>query len=226
MKNLTIIFFLLLVISSCGSETEQNSNDPVEDQNNTERDTTAATFSFSEPESFDDILGHNELKAFEPYDKVDRYVTDDLNHFQSYKFKDLFEFAYPEEPVFEQTEKDGYQSHQVSTVHNGTIYSIEVLDYSKDEAFEHDLGFVQFTHNEYIEYLDGMKIGHETFIETMYGLKGYYSYYSFDSEDKTYKEDLLTLGFDNYLLMVQVTSRPKYEAKSKVQEFVNAIKLL
>ena len=227
MKNLYLLIVGLSLFYSCGegAENESENQETTITNGSSESDTTTELFTLSSDKTWDDILGNGETEPFQPFDKVKRYATDDLNHFNVYQFKDIFEFAFPEEPTFETTEKDGYQSHQISKVHNGTIYSIEVLDYTLVDSFEHDMGFVKYTHKDYIKFINGAG-GSENYVETMYNLEGYYSYYEFETNDQTYMEDLLTLGFDKYLLMIQITSRPKYEAQSKVQEFVNALKLL
>ncbi|MBK7128939.1 MAG: hypothetical protein IPM74_03000 [Crocinitomicaceae bacterium] len=57
-----------------------------------------------------------------------------------------------------------------------------------------------------------------------HGVHGHHSSYTYSLESETYCEDLITMSVGQVVIYYKVMSRPKFEAKTKLEYIVNSVK--
>jgi hypothetical protein len=167
---------------------------------------------------------NNATSDFVPHADVARYANEELNDFGTYQFEGILEFSFPEEPEFKTEEKSDHTLNKISAVFNGSIYAIEIEDYSVVSG-EVDASYAVYVHDSYIDFLGG-EVESSNELDLGNEVTGKYSVYSYPLNDKTYFVDHVTLRSGDYVVQIDVTSSPKYEATKKVKQFVDAVKFL
>ncbi|MCB9224530.1 MAG: hypothetical protein H6582_10165 [Crocinitomicaceae bacterium] len=208
----------LTLLFSCSGNTEESSNHSSNDDNDAIEDIVDELFD-------DDTKVGEEFKVFEG---VERYDNDNQLGFDSYDFQGVFEFTFPVEPEFEEElifDKYGYDKYSASKVYEGTIYKVVVEDYSKNESKVIDDMEVYIGHSSNWEYIGGV-LKNSVDVVLPNGLKAKYATYTWDLDDKTYCEDLITVGLKHHIVYFFVTSRPNFETAQKINEFISGFKVL
>lgn len=208
MKNVTLIASALLILNSCGdSNSDSNTN-----QSNNTIETNEETQDF-------EVSDNASSSSWTIFDGVERYSSTDSPGLSKYEYNDLFDFAFPVEPEFEEVPKEDHTNYQISKVHNGSIYDVTVEDYSNQPG-EVDNGYAVFVHDSYVEFMEGQSL-HSSEINLSEEVFGIYSVYEYSFNDKDYKVDHITWRKGDYLVHLTLTSRPNFESTVVVSEFFN-----
>lgn len=219
---------ILSLSFACGSQSEDDThqaastNDEQEEANN-----NGSNFE----ETMNDLwaemdsIAESNILPFAPSEKVNRKPNGDLNKLNTYNYKDVFEYAFPEPAEFEEIQKEDHMTYAASLIIEGKVYAITVDDYTADPSIEIDKGFTNFIHKGKINHMGG-KFDDSKEIKMAEGQDCAYACYSHQMGDNTYYNDYLTYGIEHYIIHLTVTSKLDYEAANKVQQFVDGFKIL
>jgi hypothetical protein len=220
MKNFTILCLLYFAFAC-----EQNTENP----NSIDEYESAETFNNTDFENKVSDLWENTDEdsttlGFNPFASVARIENGELNALNPYDYQGVFSFVFPIEPEFKELPKEDHTTYSVSVIAGGKIYAIAVDDYTALPDADIDKGFTNFIHNAKIKHMGG-SAEQTKVLNSEKGVTALYSCYTHEMNGSIFYNDYVTYGIENYIIHFTITSKLRYEAANKVQQFIDGFEL-
>ncbi len=208
-----VYIFTTVVLFSCGGDTSEGTTSHSEDLN-------------SEETTEEVVEESSSSTSFTAYFETDRYEAPESYSFDVYSFEEKFEYAFPEDSEFRISEKSDHITHYKSTVYNDAQYIVNVDDYTDADDVIIDGGFTKWVHEGFINSKETIETIHEETLSTNEGVWGNYSIFKHFENDTEQTVDIITYGFEGYIVTLKVTGIPFAENSTVVEDYMNGFKLL